>query len=114
MADKQQAAARVEGDANYALPLFAIVDRNKVDTRYPLPEHFAEQLQAYFEGALGIHCLHCKFLTGGPEVLLVLHGVTAESLPRLCSLVDVQRCQLYRYERSGEDSVTLTPLSVKV
>jgi hypothetical protein len=40
--------------------------------------------------------------------------VPASSLPALCSLVDVQRTQLYKYERSDQDTVTLTPLNVKI
>lgn len=105
---------RPEADSNFAIPLFSIVDRSKVDTRSELPEAFAEHLQAYLEGGMGIRCLFCKFLRGGDDVLLVLHGVSKESLPALCSLVDVQKTTLYRYERSGEDSISLTPLAVKV
>jgi len=99
---------------NYAIPLFALIDRKKVDLSQPIPEELAESLQAYLRTECGIEALSCKLLQGGDDTMLVLHDVPEHSLPALCSLVDVQRAQLFRYERTAEDAVTLTPLNVRI
>lgn len=98
----------------YAVPLFALIDRSKVDLSQPLPEALGDQLAAYLYARFGIEALSSQFLKLDEEAYLVLHDVPASSLPALCSLVDVQRSQLFRYERSDQDTVTLTPLNVKV
>ena len=98
----------------YAIPLFALIDRGKVDLSQPLPESLAEQLALFLEGKFGINALSAQTPLLGEEPYLVLYGVTEESLPALCSLVDVQKTQLFRYERNDQDSVTLTPLNVKI
>jgi hypothetical protein len=98
----------------FAIPLFALVDKSKVDLGQPLPESLGEQLALYLEGKFGIKSLSSKLLLFGEDPFLVLHDVPGECLPHLCSLVDVQRTQLFRYERSDESTVTLTPLNVKV
>jgi hypothetical protein len=100
--------------AEYAIPLFALVDPSKIDLSQPLPEEFAEQLALYLEGQLGIKSLSAQTLILEEQPYLVLFGVEVESLPALCSLVDVQRSQLFRYERKDQESVTLTPLNVKI
>ena len=100
--------------AQYALPLFALVDRNKVDMSKALPESLADQLALYLENQFGIKSLSTQLLSFKEEPYLVLYGVPEESLPALCSLVDVQHTQLYRYERGDEDTVNLTPLNVKL
>jgi hypothetical protein len=79
-----------------------------------LPESLGEQLALYLEGQLGIKSLSSRLLLFRETPYLVLHEVPADCLPALCSLVDVQRTQLFRYERSDEKTVTLTPLNVKV
>lgn len=98
----------------FAIPLFALIDKSKVDLSKPLPESLGEQLALYLEGQFGIKSLSSKLLLFGEEPFLVLHDVPDDCLPQLCSLVDVQRTQLYRYDRSDENTVTLTSLNVKV
>jgi len=101
-------------EAEYAIPLFALIDSEKVDLSQPLPDSLAEQLSLYLEAQLGIKSLSSNVLILNEEPYLVLFGVPAESLVPLCSLVDVQRSQLFRYEREDQDTVTLTPLNVKI
>lgn len=98
----------------FAIPLFSLIDRGKVDLRQPLPEELGEQLALYLGQRCGIEALSTQLLLIGGEAYLVLHEVPESSLPALCSLVDVQRTQLFRYERSGQETVTLTPLNVRV
>jgi hypothetical protein len=100
--------------SQYAIPLFALVDRDKVDLKQPLPETFAEHLALYLENSFAIRSLSAQIHLFRDEPFLVLYSVPEESLPALCSLVDVQRTQLYRYQRSDEETVMLTPLNVKV
>jgi len=101
-------------DKEYAIPLFSLIDRNKVDLSQPLPETLGEQLQLFLEQQIGIKLIAANLTIIGEEAYIILHGVDAESLPALCSLVDVQRTQLFRYERADTESVTLTPLNVKI
>ena len=102
------------GDSEYAIPLFSLVDASKVDLSRPIPEELAEQLGLYLEGRLGIKALSHNVLLLEDTPYLILHGLEADSLPSLCSLVDVQRTQLFRYEREDEQTVLLTPLNVKI
>ena len=95
----------------YAVPLFALIDEQKVDLSQPLPETLAEHLSLYLDGELGIKSLSAQVLLLEEKPYLVLFAVPGESLPALCSLVDVQRSQLFRYERKDQDTVTLTPPS---
>jgi hypothetical protein len=74
----------------------------------------ANSLPVSLTPKFGIEALSSQFLKLGEEAYLVLHDVPHSSLPALCSLVDVQRSQLFRYERSDQDTVTLTPLNVRV
>ena len=98
----------------YAIPLFALIDHSKVDLEQPLPETLGDQLAHYLNTQFGVESLSSQLVRLGAEAYLVLHEVPASSLPALCSLVDVQRTQLFRYERSDEQSLTLTPLNVKI
>lgn len=98
----------------YALPLFSLIDGKRVDQGRPLPEALGDQLLLYLRDSLGIEALSWQFLRMPSDVYLVLHEVPASSLPALCSLVDVQRTQLYRYERSDGETVQLTPLNVRL
>ncbi|HSH08789.1 MAG TPA: hypothetical protein VK995_00260 [Oceanipulchritudo sp.] len=98
----------------YAIPLFALIDRGKLDLSVPLPESLGDHLGLYLKEQFGIESLSPQLLQFGDEPFLVLHHVPTSSLPALCSLVDVQRSQLYRYEREDEQSVLLTPLNVKI
>ncbi|NDV62695.1 hypothetical protein G0Q06_09555 [Puniceicoccales bacterium CK1056] len=98
----------------FAIPLFALVDKSKVDLSQPLPESLGEQLALYLEGQFGIKSLSSRLLLFKEDPFLVLHDVSSECLPQLCSLVDVQRTQLFRYERTDESTVTLVPLNVKI
>ena len=100
--------------AEYAIPLFALIDASKLDLDQPLPEELAEQLAMYLERRFGIKSLSAQFVVLEQQPFLVLHSVESASLPALCSLVDVQRTQLYRYERADQETVTLTPLNVKL
>jgi hypothetical protein len=98
----------------YAIPLFSLIDRSKVDLAHPLPEALGEQLAFFLNAKFGVEALSSQLLRLGDEAYLVLHEVPTSSLPALCSLVDVQRTQLFKYERSDQDTVTLTPLNVKI
>lgn len=100
--------------AEYAVPLLSLIDSSKVDLNQPLPEELAEQLGIYLEGQFGIKSLSTQLIVLKQQPYLVLHAVESDSLPALCSLVDVQRTQLYKYERTDQDTVTLTPLNVRI
>jgi len=100
--------------AEYAIPLFALIDSSKIDLDQPLPDELGEKLGIYLEGQFGIRSVSAQLVILDQQPFLVLHAVESGSLPALCSLVDVQRTQLYRYERSDQDTVTLTPLNVKL
>ena len=104
----------MSGPAEYAIPLFSLIDRSKVDLEQPLPESLAEQLALFLKASFGIESLSPQLYRLGDEAYLVLHQVPEKCLPALCSLVDVQRTQLYRYERTDQETVTLTPLNVKI
>lgn len=97
---------------NYALSLFALVDRDKVDASSQQMPELAEQLQAYLSGNMGIDLLDCRIEVLGDETYLVLNGVAGASLPAVFALSDVQKTQLFRYRREDSDSATLTPLAV--
>ncbi len=98
----------------YAIPLFSLIDSSKVDLNQPLPEELGEQLGLYLEGQFGIKSLSTQLILLEQQPYLVLHAVEQECLPALCSLVDVQRTQLFRYERQDEEKVSLVPLNVKI
>lgn len=100
--------------AHYAILLFSLVDPSRVDLNRPLPESLGEQLATYLKARFGIKSLSSQLLMIGAEAYLVLHEVPTDSLPALCSLVDVQRTQLFRYEQTDCESVSLTPLNVKI
>jgi hypothetical protein len=100
--------------SHYAIPLFALVDRSKVDTARPLPDELGDHLAAYLQGGFGIESLSAQLIQLDGGFYLVLHEVPDTSLAPLCALVDVQRTQLYRYARSDQAAVTLTPLNVRV
>jgi hypothetical protein len=105
----------MSGTGQYAIPLFSLIDRSKVDLSHPLPEALGDQLAFFLNAKFGVEALSSQLLKmGDADAYLVLHEVPASSLPALCSLVDVQRTQLYKYERSDQDTVTLTPLNVKI
>ena len=104
----------MSGYAEYALPLFSLIDRGKIDLNQPLPEVLGEQLGMYLKVQFRIESVSTQLILLGEEPYLVLHQVPESSLPALCSLVDVQRTQLYRYQRSDRDTITLIPLNVKI
>ncbi len=103
-----------EEDKAYAIPLFALIDKGKVDLRQELPESLAEQLRLWLQDSCAIRSLHARFVKAEDSAFLVLQGVPEDCLPALFALVDVQRSQLFRYERPDEGTVRLTPLNVKV
>ncbi len=98
---------------SYALPLYSLVDKAKVDPRSPQLQELAERLGGYLAASLGINSLHARVEFADKEPMLILHGVEAAALPRLFALADVQRTQLHEYNRDGEDHFTLRPLAVK-
>ncbi|KAF0094090.1 MAG: hypothetical protein E1N59_2348 [Puniceicoccaceae bacterium 5H] len=99
---------------NYALPLFALVDRHKVDLNSSQLPQLAEQLQLYLEAQVGLKALDCRIEILQPtKALFVLNGVEEDSLPQLFALADAQGAPVFRYQRSASDEVTLTPLGVK-
>jgi hypothetical protein len=97
---------------NYALPLFALVDRDKVDLRSGQLPELAEHLEAFMRQNLGIELLDGRIEQLGEEAFFVLNGVESSALPALFALADVQKGQLYRYQREENDLATLTPLAV--
>lgn len=97
---------------NFAISLFAVIDRKKVDPFIELPETFADHLQMFMLQDLGIECLSLRFLRSEQEVMMVLNGVPEDSLAALFALADVQKTELYRYERDDEERVTLTPIRI--
>jgi hypothetical protein len=99
---------------SYALPLFALIDRAKVDLDQPIPDELAEHLAAYLSGSFGIQSLTANAVAAADQIFLVLHGVPQDSLPALFSLVDVQKTELYRFERPEPEQIRLTPLRLKV
>lgn len=98
---------------SYALPLYSLVDKAKVDPRSPQLSELAERLGGYLAANLGIDSLHTRVEFADNEPMLVLHGVGSAALPRLFALADAQRTQLHEYSRTGEDQFTLRPLAVK-
>jgi len=98
---------------NFAIPLYALVDAKKVDLQSPQLDDFAEQLQVYFATELAISFLDARIEILGAIPYMIFNAVEQESVPRLCALVDVQKTQLFRYQREDEEQATLTPLMVK-
>lgn len=99
---------------NFALPLFALIDRHKVDLGSPQLPQLAEQLQVYLASHLGLRVLDCRIeVLDQDRPLLVLNGVEAPELPRLFALADVQRTTVFRYHKLSAGQVELTPLAVK-
>lgn len=98
--------------ANYALPLFALVDRKKVDLDSPQLPELAEKLEVYLRDHLKIELLDGRIEQLGDEAYLILNGVSTASLPPLCALCDVQKVQLCRYRREDAESATLIPIAV--
>ena len=97
---------------NYALSLFALVDRTKVDTGHAQLPELAEQLQAYLVAKIGLDVLDCRVEQLGEGTYLILNGLANRSLPALFALCDVQKTALFRYHREDESSATLTRLAV--
>jgi len=96
---------------HYALPLFSII-RKPTGEPERLPDELADQLQAYLEKQFSIKCLAVKFIWVKGEPYLLMQELQKESLAPLCSLADVQKTTLFRYERRGEDEASLTPVVV--
>jgi len=97
---------------SYAISLFALIERAKVDTGKDIPEELGEQLGLFLQRELGITILTTQILQAGDDSLLLLKGIEDADLPALLALADVQKTQLFRYERDAEDAVTLTPIAV--
>lgn len=97
---------------NYALPLYGIVDRHKIDLNSPQLDELAEQLRAYLEVKIGIAVLDSRIEVLGRDPYLVLNGMAEPSLPKLFALADVQNTQVFGYRRNTEGEATLTPLAV--
>lgn len=104
----------MEAGQSYAIPLFALIDRGKVEPGKELPESLVEPLRLWLAKECGVASLSGKLVRAEGDAFLVLQGVEAGSLPALCALVDVQRTQLFRYERPNEGTVRLTPVNVRV
>ncbi|MDP0498471.1 MAG: hypothetical protein Q7P63_00070 [Verrucomicrobiota bacterium JB022] len=99
---------------NYALPLFSLVDQHKVNLDSPQLPQLAEQLQLFLGSRFGLHALDCRIeVLERKRAVFVLNGVEEEDLAPLFALADAQGTTVFRYERSGTDEVTLTPLAVK-
>lgn len=98
--------------SNYALPLFALIDRAKVDLASPQLPELGEHLVGFLGGRFALDVLDGRIEILGEEPYLVLNGVAAASLPGLFALADVQRTQLYRYRRDSEQAATLVPVAI--
>lgn len=99
-------------DNSYAIPLFALIDRGKVDPSKPIPDELADHLHAYLDKQFGIRALAGKIVLLQERVLLVLQALDEKTLPALLALADVQKTQLFRYQREEDDTVTLTPIGI--
>ncbi|MCC5833131.1 MAG: hypothetical protein JJU20_00215 [Opitutales bacterium] len=99
-------------EQSYALPLFALIDRSKVDPSKPIPDELADHLHAYLEKAFGIRALSAKIILLQEKALLVLQALDDSTLPALLALADVQKSELFRYEREADDTVILTPIGI--
>lgn len=99
--------------ANYALPLFALVDREKVDLASPMLPELAEQLQRFFASRFDLESLDARIEVLAKEPYFVLNGVPPSGLAKLFALADVQSAQLFSYRRDSAEEATLTPLAVK-
>lgn len=99
-------------EQSYAIPLFALIDRSKVDPSKPLPDELADHLHAYLDKQFGIRSLSAKIILLQEKVLLVLQAVDESTLPALLALADVQKSGLFRYQRETDDTITLTPIGV--
>jgi hypothetical protein len=99
---------------SYALPLYAVVDRHKVDPESPQISDLTERIRLHFQQAFGIESLEARVVFAEKQPLFVLDNVPESSLPALFALADVQRTRLFRYERTSGEEFQLTPLAVKV
>lgn len=97
---------------NYAIPLFALVDRSRVDLRSPQLPELAENLLGFLQSQFSIDVLDCRIEQLGGETYLLLNGTAKAALPRLLALADVQRTTLSRYQRDSADVATLIPLAI--
>ena len=101
------------GTSNYALKLFALVHRERVDPGRAQLEELALNLHGFLGHKLGLEVLDVRIEHLAREPYLVLNGVPASGLPKLLALADVQRTQLFAYHRDSAEKATLTPLAVK-
>ncbi len=98
---------------SYAIPLFSIVDRNKIDLKSPQLPELAERLQLHLAAAYQIDAIDGRIELADDEPMLILHGVTMAGLVHLFALADAQRTQVYDYKRESEEQFTLRQLAVR-
>jgi hypothetical protein len=99
--------------ANYALRLFALVDRAKLDAGGLPRDELAENLGGFLQHQFGLEALDVRIEQLAGEPYLILNGVARAGLPKLLALADVQKTQLFAYRRDSAELATLTPLAVK-
>ena len=98
-----------------ALPLFALIDRQKVDPDKSDLAQLAEQLGAHIGESHGIEH-EAVAIEGGPgrgdssALYLVLLGVPESSWPAFLALAEVQRAQPFAFRTDGSGRFTLHPL----
>ncbi len=100
---------------HFALPLFSLVDRKKIDPETSDLRGLAAQLEKFlahnFDVTAGTVSIEGVAQNAGEiELFLLLADVPAESWPALMALADVQKTQLFVC-KIDEDSgrFTLTP-----
>ena len=98
--------------SNYALPLYSLVDRDRVDLRSPQLDQLAEHIHGFLVDTIGLEALDGRIALLGGEPYMILNGTPESSLAKLLALADVQKTQLFRYERDSREQATLVPLAV--
>lgn len=98
-----------------ALPLFALVDRDKIDPERSDLAGLAEQLGVHLEQAHGI--VHDAVAieggataSGTPALYLVLLGVPQASWPAFLALAEAQKAKPFAFRRDDDGRFTLHPL----
>lgn len=95
-----------------ALPLFSLVDSQKVDLRSPKLPELARQLQGYLAQRFGIEAAEARIEVAQSLPLLVLEQPPEKSLPALLALAEVQQTQVLLYEQPEGEEVRLRALRI--
>ena len=102
---------------SFAIPLWALVDRQKVDPKTSDLRGLARQLGRWLEHNHGVQHKGAAIEESdgaepGADPLLIVAGVPQVHWPAMLALAAAQRCTLYILVREADGSATLRPLSV--